>query len=425
MPLLYALQWVAFHLGMLITIPVVVGNALHLDPVGVATLTQRVFFFTGLASLLQVFIGHRLLLIEGPAAPWWAAYVILASITAQMGVSFALLRTDLEGAMLVAGAMLMAAALLGLLRRLLPLFTPAINGTVLLLLSLQIGGIGVKGILNSGSGRALDGRLVVIALVVLLLIVFLSLRARGVWRTGAVIFGVAGGWLLYHLWGFQANGNTMRPGTSLLSLPGVFPWGLPTFNPGIIFSLVLLGIVLIPNAVISITAMESLINTQLPRFYYDRGLFVSGLSDFLAGLFASVGSIPFTSSVGLVAISGVKERLPFILATLIFMLAGLLPAVGALVARIPPPVANAVLLASASPLAIYALKDYARCPLNNRDAFVIGLSLLIGTGIMLLPGETWQQLPGWAANILGNGVIAGSLSCILMEHLVLPRPLRR
>jgi len=416
--LLYAWQWVAFHLGIIITVPVVLGSALNLDAMGVASLTQRVFLLAGIASLVQVLFGHRLILVEGPAAPWWAAYVILADLAVRVGGSIEVFRTDLQGAMLVVGALLMLAGAFGLIRRLLPFFTPPITGTILMLLALQIGGVGLRGILSFAPGQNSDVRTIAIAVIVVISIVFLSMRAKGVLKNGAVIFGILIGWAIYYLWGFSTPAAGDVP---LIMLPGVFPWGAPTFNPGVTASLVLLGLVLVPNIVASITAMENVLEIRLPEQNYDRGLFATGLSNLLAGFGGSSGSIPFAISAGLVAISGVKSRLPFILGCFIFIILGIFPVIGKIVASIPPPVANAVLLVSASPLAVYALKDYARCRLENRDIFVIGLSLMVGVGVMAVPGESWYHLPQWAANILGNGVITGSFTCILMEHLILPQ----
>lgn len=419
MQLIYAWQWVAFHLGIVMTAPVVLGSALMLEPMEIAALTQRVFLLVGTASLLQVLFGHRQILVEGPAAPWWAAYVILAELTVRIGGDINVLRTDIQGAMIVVGIVLMLGGAFGLVRRMLPYFTPPVTGTLLILFSLQIGGIGVKSILNAAMAEGFNPRMIVIAVAALTVIIMMSIRAKGVWKSIAVITGIVTGWLMYYLWGFS---TPVVGDVPFIMMPQVFPWGIPTFNPGVIASLVLLGLVMIPNVVASINAMENAIQQKIKGANYDRGLFTSGVSDTLAGVTGAIGSIPFAISAGLVAISGIKDRLPFILGCVIFILMGIFPAIGKIVASIPAPVVGAVLMVSASPLAAYGLKDYARCTLDNRDTFVIGLSLMIGVGVMLIPGESWRQVPLWTANIFSNGVITGTAVCFLMEHVVLPNP---
>ncbi len=422
MHLIYGLQWVIYNVGILLTIPIV-GHALQLNPLEIATLIQRLFLLTGIASLLQVIFGHRFLLIEGPAAPWCAAFIVLATVTGDTGGSMATLRTDLQGAMLIAGIILIILGGLGILRRMLSFFTPTITGTVLMLIALQIGGIGVKGIFAGLAETTLGAKLLLIPCVVIAVIVTLSLRGKGLLRTVAIIMGIAVGWLIYRLGKFPALPveNSLND-TPFIMLPQLFPWGTPTFNPDVIIPLVLLGLVLIPNAVISMNAMQNTIQADLPKKRYDRGLIVSGFSDFLAGLIGSVGTIPYATSVGLVALTGIKDRLPFIIGCLIYIGLGIFPAIGSFIAHIPPSIANAVLIVSASPLIIYALRDFTRCSLDNRDAFVIGLSLLTGIGLMLAPAETLRNMPIWIANILGNGVIAGALICLILEHVLLRKP---
>ncbi|MBE3581437.1 MAG: hypothetical protein IMW96_07390 [Thermoanaerobacteraceae bacterium] len=54
-----------------------------------------------------------------------------------------------------------------------------------------------------------------------------------------------------------------------------------------------------------------------------------------------------------------------------------------------------------------------------RGTFIIGLSLLSGVGVMLLPASYWARVPAWAAGALSNAVIVGPLAGILLEHVVL------
>lgn len=420
MQIIYGIQWVIYNVGILLTIPIV-GHALQLDSLQIAALIQRLFLLTGVASLLQVFFGHRLLLIEGPAAPWCAAFIVLAEITLDSGGSMSGLRTDLQGAMLIVGIILIALGSCGVLRRILPFFTRSITGTVLMLLALQVGGIGVKGIFTS-MAATLDARLILIPGVVIILIVFLSLRGKGLLKTVAIVLGIGIGWLICELSRIQFPGaEELTYNGPLVILPKIFPFGNPTFNPDVIIPLVLLGLVLIPNAITSINTMQALVQTNLSKKSYDRGLIFSGFADFLAGLSGSVGTTPYAVSVGLIALTGIKSRLPFVIGSIIFLGLGIFPLVGNFIAHIPSPIANAVMIVSASPLAIYAIKDYSTCALDTRDAFVIGLSLLIGVGVMMTPPETLHSMPVWVANILGNGVITGALTCMILEHIVLRR----
>ena len=402
-----------FHLGVIISVPVIVGSALGMNALEIARLSQTCFFLTGLSSLLQFGFGHGVLLIEGPAAPWWAAYLLLAGMAAGTGKPLALVRTDIEGAMIAVGVILTVMGWAGLITKWRSLFTPRITGVLLTVLGLQIGGVGVKGIVSGGI------KLFIIAMLVLVLVLYLTLNSRGMLKQGAIVMGVALGWLLSLLVG--ASPLPEIRGISLISLPSLFPWGAPTFDPGTLFSLVLLGVMLVPNVIGSISAWEAATGDGVPASRYDKGLTASGLANIMSGLGGGVGTIPFAISAALVSVTDNKGSRPFILACVIYMAMGLLPPLGRVIGSIPQPVAAAVLLVSGSSLAVIGLKDMLREEVSLRETFIIGLSLLAGIGVMLLPPSYWVKVPAWAAGALSNGVIVGTLSSILLEHIILKK----
>ncbi|GFN21912.1 uracil-xanthine permease family protein [Thermanaeromonas sp. C210] len=408
---LYALQWVVFHLGVMVSVPVIVGPALGMNTLEIARLSQTIFFLTGLASLLQVKFGHGVLLVEGPAAPWWVAYVLLGGMAAEMGRPPALVRTDIGGAMMAVGLIFTLMGWARLITRWRFFFTPRITGVLLTLLGLQMGGVGVRGLVGGGT------KLFIIGLLTLLTVIYLALKGRGILKQGAFVAGVALGWLLS-----LVTGSSFIPpvkDVALMSLPSLFPWGPPTFDWGTLFSLVLLGILLVPNVIGSLSAWEAAAGDGLPANKYDRALAASGAANLLSGVGGGVGTIPFAISAGLVSVTGNTEKRPFILACILFMAMGLFPPLGGLIGSIPQPVAAAVLLVSGSSLVEIGLKDLLREEGGLRGTFIIGLSLLSGVGVMLLPASYWARVPAWAAGALSNAVIVGTLAGILLEHVVL------
>lgn len=409
--IIYALQWVVYHLGVVISVSLMVGSALGLDAHGVQLLLQTCFVITGLASLLQVFWGHGTLIIEGPVATWGAAYIILAQIALKTEQPLALLRTNIEGAMIVAGATLIILGAMGFIRWARVFFTPRITGMLLLLLGIQIGAVGMEGLFGN------NWQMFMVALLVLAIIIYLSLNGRGLWRSSATFLGIVAGWILSLLLG---KVNLTVP-AEIINLPQIFPWGTPTLEVSSSFSLTLLGLLLITNLVGSISASESVMGNRLPLERYDKGLMVSGLSNAMAGLMGGIGTIPLAISASLISLSGLKARLPFILSCLLFIAIGVFTPLGALAASVPQQIAAAILLISGSSLAITGLKDIVSEEINARESFVIGLPLLAGIGVMFLPANIWQSLPGWIVGFLSNGVIVGVLVCIALEHIFLPQ----
>ncbi len=147
----------------------------------------------------------------------------------------------------------------------------------------------------------------------------------------------------------------------------------------------------------------------------------NGASNLMAGVGASVGTVSFAASTGLVKISGVASRKPFIIYCLLMTVIGFFPQAGALLARIPQPVGYAVLLVAFTQLLIVGLQELKKMEMDQRDSFVIGLAILVGAGVASLPETTLVGLPDLARYIFGNALIVGMIICILMEHVILPR----
>ena len=297
------------------------------------------------------------------------------------------------------------------------LFTPAVTGSVLVLLGLQLSGTFVRGCSGSTPAGSIDLKSALVSLLVVTIVVVINLKAR-VLQSIAILIGIAAGWVIAVL--VESSGELIRS-DALITLPELFAWGTPTFDPGVVFVSVLTGLLVLSNLVASILAMERVLDLELPRKSYNRGVAFTGFADILAGLGATVGFVPYSAGAGMVALTRVAARLPFVIFAVALVVLGLLPQVGAFLASIPEPVGYSVLLASFCQMLGFGLKDYARLEFNSRDYFVVGLPVLFGTGVMNLPAGSFEGIPVFAQYILGNGFVVGMLLCMLLEHVLLPK----
>lgn len=417
--LVYSVQWLAFTLANSAVVPIVVGNALGLDQAGIAALAQRTFFFQAVASLLQVSLGHRLPIIEGPSSMWWGIFITLAAMAPGLGKPLGALRTDLELGVMLAGIILIVVGFTGLIGRALKLFTPAVTGSVLVLLGLQLSGTFVRGMLGIGSRGTIDLKSSLVSIFVVAVVILINLKAKGFVKSIAILIGTGAGWIAAYIAGVTSGVNWIHQST--FALPQLFAWGPPTFDPGIVLTSVLTGLLVLSNLVASILAMERVLEIEVPKKSYDRGVAFTGFSDILAGLGATVGFVPYSAGAGMVSLTRVAARLPFVLFALVLMVLGLLPPVGTFLASIPEPVGYSVLLASFCQMVGFGLKDYARLKFEGRDYFVVGFPVLFGAGVMFLPPGAFEGIPALARYVLGNGFICGMLLCMLLEHVFLPR----
>ncbi|MGF7184934.1 xanthine/uracil permease [Desulfitispora alkaliphila] len=407
MHVLLAVQWVVFHMGLLISLSISLGVVLGLSQSEIGTLMQLSFFITGVASMVQLRWGHKVLSIEGPGAPWMAAYIIVAGVGFSMGKPASLILTDISGAMIISGVCMALLGALGFVKKAQHYFTPRVTGVLLMLLGIQIGGVAVKGLVGSGLLQFLIG------ISILFFVMYLLFNTKGVIKNSAILIGFAVGWIACIFAGVASLPDFNYSG--LVNIPQLFPWGYPTYDLGTALSLLLLGFFMIPIMVGSIAAVGKVMEEEEVARKYDPGLVFSGLANFGAGVLGGHGTVPYAVSAGLIAVTGNKERRPFFLGALLFVFMGILGPLGVLVGSIPPVIVNSMLLIPAVSLLDIGIKSIVQKEIGPKDSYIIGLSLLAGLGVMMLPMELLQDIPSWLATVVGNGVIVGAFVAILLE----------
>ncbi|WP_455381888.1 purine/pyrimidine permease [Salinispira pacifica] len=408
--LVLALQWVVFHAGVVISAAVILAQGLQLSPEQTGQLMQLTLLLTGAGSLLQFYIGHGRMLIEGPPVPWWAAYLAVVSVALPAGIALTAVRTNIEGAMIVAGGVVVGAGVGGVIRKLRFLFSPRATGVLLTLVAIQASGVALRGLAQHGTAQLILGVAVVIAATLLLS------RARGVLRNSAILLSAAAGWIVLATLGLAPFNFAPAPP---VSVPSPFPWGRPTFEFGSIFTLTVLGILLIPNVVGSLKAMDQVTGVATRPHRFDRGLATTGLACVAAGALGGIGTAPLAISAGLISVTREKTSRGFLIGAALFVVLGLVPALGQFLSSIPVSVASAVLLISVSSLAVIGLQSATSEPMDANRSSIVGLGLLTGAGVMFMPASVWTELPGWLSGVLSNGVITGTLVAILLEQTVL------
>jgi xanthine/uracil permease len=179
-----------------------------------------------------------------------------------------------------------------------------------------------------------------------------------------------------------------------------------------------MGLVLIPNHIGSLRAMEAAQNIRVPDRQYDRGMAVTGLTGMLSGAAGGIGTIPFAVSAGLVSMTGERRKGAFHLGALLFILIAVITPLAFLLSSIPEAIAGAILLIAMSRVVVIGITDITKDGAEQLPTFSVGLGFLIGAGIIFMPAEFWTDLPTWSANLFSNGVIVGTFITIVLEQLL-------
>lgn len=281
--------------------------------------------------MLQAIWGHRYPIFEGPAGVWFSTFMVLSGMALQIGKPLSVLRTDLETGLMVAGILTILLGVYRLMPLVRRLFTPLVNGVFLILLALQFSYTMIKGLLEPSStgGQVLALNKVAVFFVTIGITFFVSLKSRGFLQSIAVLVGSTVGWIVALLLGLmpEFQGSAFSH-LAIFSFPNLMDWGTPTFDPLITLTSVIAGLVVLSNLVASVAGMQKLTGDPDSGQTYNRTAICTGIADIIAGLGCVVGFVPFASSVGFAALTGIFDRIPFIIGSTFQILLGIIPAVG-------------------------------------------------------------------------------------------------
>lgn len=412
---LSVLQWMIVTVSSSVAVPLMIGDVYGLQADEIGNLMQQTMFFIGLASLLQVWIGHRYPMLEGPAGLWWGIFIILAQIGTSVGLHPREIGQSFQIGLCMAGILFGVFGMLGWIGKLQRWFTPLVSGTYMILLAVSLCSNILTGMLGIGyqhSKEVQPGIALVSIGIVALVILFMRTKR---FSSFAVLFGMVIGWVFYAVMGWT---EPIRPTEQLIAWPSLFFWGPPRWDWGVVLTSMLTGFVLLTNLVTSLSVMGKATNTEPTEKQFNRGGVFTGISHIFSGLGGVVGMIPLSLAAAVIQTTRMASRLPFMLAMGGIMIIGMLPAVSHFLAAVPTPVAYAAMFISYTQLLGFGLKDYVTVRMDERTIMVGGSSLLVGIGVMFVPAAAWQHLPALASFLFGNGLLLGVIVCLLLEHVV-------
>lgn len=403
---LYGLQWWAVSLPTMLIIGAV-ASRLHCADIALQTFyLQKVFWITGITTLAQVLFGHKLPIVEGPAA------ILLAGIVATLSAGYEAVYT----AILLCGLFMAMAAACGWLAKIRFLFTPRVIPVILILIAFTL----MPAILRLSFPGPEDA---VFHLFFVLLLVFAMLVAnrffRGVWKSLTVFAGLLFGSIVYSLF----RGYPEIPAHETFGLAQI-PWmNAFQLHPGAILSFFLCYLALNINQLGSIESVGFMLKADKMAERVKRGQILEGLLNAGSGLAGVIGPVSYSLSTGVVAATGCASRFTLIPAGAALIICGFFPELVLLFSRIPGVVMGAMLLylmsaQLASGVLMLAggegIKDF-------NDAITVALALMVGLLISFAPDEMGRAFPSVLRPVLCNGFIMGTLTVLLMEHIIFKR----
>jgi xanthine permease XanP len=413
-----------FLMSSTLVLPVVLISELGGSPEQVRTVVALTMISCGIGTILQAMRGYGIgsgFLCPNLCGPNFFA---VSAQSAWLG-GLPLMR----GMTVIAG--LIEIVFARIIHRLEFLFPSEITGMVVLMVGVGLVPLGVSKFLGVNfHGEPIQGTNFFVAAVILLLMAGINVWSQRKLKLYAVLIGMTFGYLLSYLTGLlsgpQFHEAMAVPWLAWPALKGMwdfaFSWSLlPTF------------------AIVSITgALKSFGNLILCEKVNDDdwrepdmtrvsgGLVADGLCVTLSGLLGGMASDTSASNVSLSSASGATSRVLGFAAGGLFILLGFSPKLSALLSIMPAPVMGAILVFVVSFMIMSGLQIILSTKADVRRTFVIGISLVFGLSLEVLPDlyarvDPWLR-PFFESSLTFSTVLAVLLNQVLRIGSVAPKP---
>jgi uracil permease len=406
--LAYGLQWIIVTIPSIIVFSALGSAALHLDPAGHVSFSQRLLLMTGLMTLLQSLKGHRLPIVEGPSSALVLTFIILAP----GGLP------AIEGGLIIGGLLLVAIGAFRWFRWLSTFFTPNVVGVILILVPTTLLPFITPMLIGVGETSP-NGNVGVwgISLFVIIWVSLLSNWLRGFFQTTAMLAGIVLGFLFFFIQGKVSM--TMVKEASWFALPSPLLGEWPSFSISTILPFLFTYLAVMINTVGSIQGVSEMVTKENLENRIHRGIAFTGLSGMASACLGVMGMVSHATSPGVILISRVASRYVLTMSGIIMVFCAFLPKLWAFLAAIPLSVIASVLFVIFASQFIAGINTIMtdKKKIERREYFTVGLPILLGASVSLLPKPFLQLFPSSLASVFGNGLVVGILSSLLCEHL--------
>ena len=379
-------------------------------------------FISGVATFVQInrfgVVGSGLLSIQGTSSGFIAVFAGMAVAGTERGdapeaILGLMMGMGLVGALVEVG---LSQALPWVRKAITPLVAgiviTLIGLTLLKVAALQIGG-GPRALEAGTFAQPLD-----LALAAFSGAVVLGLnRSRMPWcRMGALMGGIVAGTLAAALAGrVEAapwhGGPLELPAPFKIPLSFAWEWVLP---------MAIMYVATTVETIGDITATSMVSGEPTEGEIYERrlsgGILADGLNSMMATIFGTFPTTSFSQNNGVIQLTGIASRRVGLWIALLLALAGLVPGVSWMATLVPRPVLGGVTLVMFGTVAAAGIRLMGSAGFGRKNMLVAATSLGAGLAVTLEP-RLLGQLPDWARQVFGSGIMTGTLAAIAAQAL--------
>lgn len=395
-----------------VTPALLVANVTGLSAADKTILIQISLIVTALATLLQLYpikgIGSGLPVIIGISF----AYVpTILAIGGQFGIA------AIFGAQIAGG---IAAFLVGIyVKQLRKFFPPIVTGTVIFTIGLSLYGVAIRYMAGGGGSPTFGSpQNWLVAAITLFVVVYLTYFTKGITKLASILIGMIVGYIVSLFMGMVSFGAVEQAGWFQIVAPMHF--GIK-FEISAIISMVIMYIV---NAVQAIGDLSSTTIGGLDREPTDKelsgGIKANGIASIISAFLGGLPTATYSQNVGIITVNRVVNKMVFVFAAVVFLIAGLIPKFASLLTTIPQSVIGGATISVFAMITMTGIKMIASADLTPRNTAVVGLAVALGVGVTSVAGSL-AGFPTWVATIFGSSSVVIATLVAIILNLILPK----
>jgi len=390
----------------------IVTGASGLSTQETASLIQTAMIMAGIGTLVQLFtvwkLGAKLPIVMGISFTF-------VSVFCYVGPKW--------GYEAIIGAVLIGGVIEGLLgffaKYWRKIISPIVSACVVTAIGFSLLSVGANSFAG-GSGAADFGSAQnwILGTVTLVCCILFNIFAKGHLKQLSVLFGLAVGYIVAIFMG-KVDFSALE-GVGIVSLPRIMPYK-PAFNLSAIVSVAMIFLV---SATETIGDTSAMTNTALGREATDKeisgSLACDGLISSLSACFGCMPITSFSQNVGLLAMTKVINRYTIATGAGILILAGIFPAIGAVLATLPEAVLGGCTIMMFGNIVISGLQMIGACGFSQRNITIAALSLSIGLGFTQVP-DMFNIFPDIIRTIFAENCVAVVFLTAIIMNLIMPK----
>ncbi len=390
----------------------IVAGACNLSPADTAQLIQTAMIIAGVGSLIQMFpifkIGSGLPIVMGISFTFVSIFCFVGP---KYGYSTVI------GAIIIGGIL---EGILGLFAKYWrKLISPIVSACVVTSIGFSLLSVGAQSF-GGGAGSEAFGSFNnwILGGTTLVCCILFNIFAKSYLKQLSVLFGLVVGYILAVCMG-QVDFSALS-GIGIVSLPRILPY-TPTFNLDAIISVVMIFLVSATETIGDTSALSaSALDRDATTEEISGSLACDGFISSLSAVFGCMPITSFSQNVGLIAMTKVVNRFTIATGAAIMIMAGIFPAVGAVLSTLPDAVLGGCTIMMFGTIVISGLQMIGKCGYTQRNITIAALSLSVGIGFTQVP-ELFNVFPDIVKNIFSENCVAVVFLMAVILNLVLPK----